>query len=62
MHTILLWLCLVLTPQPECNTQTFEDNSSIKNCIEYREGAPAICTYLYDEFGDLVFWDCSSRG
>ena len=60
--SVIIWLCMVLSPAPVCHTQVFEDGSAIKTCTEVREEVPAICTYLYDEYGDLIFWDCSSQG
>jgi len=58
----ILYLCMLITPQPVCHTQTFEDHSAIRECVEYREGTPALCTYLYDEFSDLIYWECNSKG
>lgn len=58
----ITWLPIVTSTPPECTEQWFEDGSGIKTCTEMREGVWGTCTYLYDEWQDLVYWDCYVNG
>jgi hypothetical protein len=68
MNILHLLLALLLTylpivgcesPLSNCTVETFEDNSSITHCEETREGVMNLCTYLRDEFDDLIYWECT---
>ena len=60
MLALIIWLPWVNgNVQVNCITETFEDNSSITYCEESREGNWNLCMYARDEFGDLIFWECS---
>jgi len=68
MHNILFAVLITYLPiitgcapilPHNCETETFEDNSSITHCEEVREGERNLCVYIRDEFADLVYWECS---